>query len=79
MNPITVENVKKAFKGTLKSLPGTIKTELGTLTFTQNIIEKKVAEDDKNKKSREHFLVEILPFTSFIISVPTCLCRPCKV
>jgi capsular exopolysaccharide synthesis family protein len=46
-------NVKKAFKGTLKSLPGTIKTELGTLTFTQNIIEKKVAEDDKNKKSRD--------------------------
>lgn len=46
-------NVKKAFKGTLKSLPGTIQTELGTLTFTQNIIEKKVAEDDKNKKSRD--------------------------
>ena len=34
-------NVKKTFKGTLNSLPGTIKTELGTLTFTQNIIEKK--------------------------------------
>lgn len=30
------KKIKKAFKGSLKSLPATIKTELGTLTFTKN-------------------------------------------
>lgn len=54
------KKIKKQFSGTFKSLPATIKTDLGTLTFTNNIAIKATEEDSIQKEERD-LHVSIVP------------------